>query len=135
MTDDRAKAVHQAIIRQNEQRRASIRPVEAEQEPLDLRQGRYARRSNSATWLQRLLLVASIAVLAHAGAAVPALARLDVAAFQTLFVQRPGLLGARHGSWLLQPAQRAEDALLDRLPWGWSWVRLPWMTHPLQVQW
>lgn len=34
--------------------------------PLDLRQGRYARRSNNSPWLQRLILVASIAVLAHA---------------------------------------------------------------------
>lgn len=34
--------------------------------PLDMRQGRYARRSNNSPWLQRLLLVASIAVLAHA---------------------------------------------------------------------
>lgn len=34
--------------------------------PLDLRQGRYARRSNSSPWLQRLLLVAISGVLAHA---------------------------------------------------------------------
>lgn len=73
------------------------------------------------------------AALAHAATAVPALARTSVAGFQTVFVQRPGLLGARHGSWLLQRPRRAEDLLLDHLPWGWAWVRLPWMPHPLQV--
>lgn len=34
--------------------------------PLDLRQGRYARASNSPRWLQRLLQVAGIGLLAHA---------------------------------------------------------------------
>ena len=75
------------------------------------------------------------AALAHAAGSVPAFARIDVAGFQTLFVQRAGLLGARNGAWLLQVAQRGEDVLLDRLPWSWAWVRLPWMDDPLQVQW
>jgi hypothetical protein len=75
------------------------------------------------------------AALAHAVTTAPAFARVDVPVFQVLFVQRAGLLGARNGAWLLQVAQRGEDALLDRLPWTWAWVRLPWMDHPLQVQW
>jgi hypothetical protein len=41
----------------------------------------------------------------------------------------------RTGAWLLRVERQAEDALLERLPWGWSWIRLPWMEHPLQVEW
>ena len=32
-------------------------------------------------------------------------------------------------------SKKAHDLLLDRLPWSWSWVKLPWMPHPLRVEW
>jgi hypothetical protein len=50
-------------------------------------------------------------------------------------LQRPGLLSARPGAWVLQVERRSGDEVLDGLPWSWSWIRLPWMDDLLQVVW
>jgi len=71
------------------------------------------------------------AVIAHAGQAE----RMGLEDLRSLVLRRPAVLTSRTGAWLLRVERRAEDALLDRLPWGWSWIRLPWMEHPLQVEW
>jgi hypothetical protein len=59
----------------------------------------------------------------------------DGAALRQDFLQRPGLLSARPGAWVLQVERRSGDELLDGLPWSWSWIRLPWMDDLLQVVW
>jgi hypothetical protein len=59
----------------------------------------------------------------------------DGAALRQGFLQRPGLLSARPGAWVLQVERRSGDELLDGLPWSWSWIRLPWMDDLLQVVW
>jgi hypothetical protein len=59
----------------------------------------------------------------------------DGAALRQGFLQRPGLLSARPGAWVLQVERRPGDELLDGLPWSWSWIRLPWMDDLLQVVW
>jgi hypothetical protein len=59
----------------------------------------------------------------------------DSAALRQDFLQRPGLLSARPGAWVLQVERRSGDELLDGLPWSWSWIRLPWMDDLLQVVW
>lgn len=51
------------------------------------------------------------------------------------FLQRPGLLSARPGAWVLQVKRRPVDLVLDGLPWSWSWIRLPWMDDLVQVVW
>jgi hypothetical protein len=66
---------------------------------------------------------------------VPTLAEPSVPEFRTGFLARPGALGARDGAWLLQVERRPHDAVLDRFPWSWDWVRLPWMPGPLRVEW
>ena len=71
------------------------------------------------------------AVIAHAGLAE----KLRPEDLRNLVLRRPAVLSSRTGAWLLRVERRAEDALLERLPWGWSWIRLPWMEHPLQVEW
>jgi hypothetical protein len=71
------------------------------------------------------------AVIAHAGLAE----RMGPEDLRNLVLRRPAVLSSRAGAWLLRVERRAEDALLGRLPWGWSWIRLPWMEHPLQVAW
>ncbi|HEY8207150.1 MAG TPA: contractile injection system tape measure protein [Myxococcaceae bacterium] len=63
------------------------------------------------------------------------LGELSIAGFRTTFLQRRGALSTRNGAWLLQVERQAPDALLDRFPWSWSWVKLPWMPDPLQVEW
>ena len=59
----------------------------------------------------------------------------DGAALRQDFLQRPGLLSARPGAWVLQVERRPGDELLDGLPWSWIWIRLPWMDDLLQVVW
>ena len=59
----------------------------------------------------------------------------DGAALRQDFLQRPGLLSARPGAWVLQVERRPGDELLDGLPWSWNWIRLPWMDDLLQVVW
>jgi hypothetical protein len=64
-----------------------------------------------------------------------ALKGTGIDALRASFLQRRGLLGVREGHWLLRPQPEAFDSLLARLPWGISWVRLPWMPAPLAVEW
>jgi len=71
------------------------------------------------------------AVIAHGDLA----AELDVEDLRQLILRRPAVLTSRTGAWLLQVERRPEDRLLERFPWGWRWIRLPWMDHPLQVEW
>ena len=71
------------------------------------------------------------AVIAHGDMA----AELDVDDLRHLILRRPAVLTSRTGAWLLRVERRPEDGLLERFPWGWSWIRLPWMDHPLQVEW
>ena len=71
------------------------------------------------------------ATLGHA----PMLGRIGVAGLREAFLSRPGLLATRDGRWLLRVERRSIDVLLDRLPWTFAWVRLPWMPEPLQVEW
>jgi hypothetical protein len=59
----------------------------------------------------------------------------DGTALRQEFLQRPGLLSARPGAWVLQVERRPGDEVLDGLPWSWSWIRLPWMDDLLQVVW
>jgi hypothetical protein len=52
------------------------------------------------------------------------------------FLQRPGVLSATSGGgWLLRVETRTADILLDQLPWGFSPVWLPWMSHLMMVEW
>lgn len=71
------------------------------------------------------------AVLGHA----PMLGRLSVEGFRRAWLNRSGSLSTRDGHWLLRIERRTFDLLLDRLPWTFGWVRLPWMADPLQVEW
>lgn len=64
-----------------------------------------------------------------------ALGAPDRARFRRTFLARRAALGTEHGTWILQVERREEDVLLDRLSWSWSWVKLPWMPHPLRVTW
>lgn len=53
-----------------------------------------------------------------------------------VFLLRPGKLSRRDdGDWLLQVESQACDILLDKLPWGYSAIKLPWMERMLWVEW
>jgi len=70
-------------------------------------------------------------VLGHA----PMLGRISVAGLREAFLKRSGSLSTRDGHWLLRVERRSIDILLDRLPWSFEWVRLPWMAAPMRVEW
>mgnify|MGYP006992414521 FL=1 len=40
-----------------------------------------------------------------------------------------------HGGWLLRVERLSHDVVLDRFPWGASFVKLPWMEEALSVEW
>jgi hypothetical protein len=65
----------------------------------------------------------------------PMLGELSIPGLRASFLARPGALSTRDGAWLLQVERRAHDVVLDRFPWSWTWVKLPWMPDPLRVEW
>ena len=71
------------------------------------------------------------AVIGHGGLT----GELDGEGLRSTLLRRPAVLTTRPGAWLLRVERRPEDGRLKRFPWGWSWIRLPWMAHPLQVEW
>lgn len=71
------------------------------------------------------------AAIAHASI----LNDMSVAGFRASFLLRPGMLEVRDGAWLLRVERETHDLVLDRFPWDFHWVRLPWMDVPLEVEW
>lgn len=77
------------------------------------------------------------AVIAH----WKALGNTSVAGLRESFLRREGRLTCRSRDageaqhWLLQVQPRAFDMLLDRLPWGFTTLKLPWMNGVLHVEW
>src|SRR5262249_15070238 len=74
-------------------------------------------------------------MLAAVIASAPILKEMSVDGFRGSFLIRKGALGTRDGSWLLRVERVTYDVVLDRFPWGLSWVKLPWMEAPLSVEW
>ena len=71
------------------------------------------------------------AVIEHA----PILRSMSIPGLQGTFLLRQGVLRTRDGAWLLQVERETYDIVLERFPWSWTWVKLPWMDDPLQVEW
>ena len=74
-------------------------------------------------------------LLSAAIAQAPVLRDMSVSGFRGTFLLRQGVLRSRDGAWLLQVERETYDIVLDRFPWGWAWVKLPWMEEPLRVEW
>ncbi|MDZ7695037.1 MAG: contractile injection system tape measure protein [Balneolaceae bacterium] len=51
------------------------------------------------------------------------------------FIQRNARLTGKSDQWELQVESKGFDMLLDKLPWGISVARLPWMKKPIYVDW
>ncbi|NOQ72218.1 MAG: hypothetical protein GQ574_09470 [Crocinitomix sp.] len=51
------------------------------------------------------------------------------------FIFRKGELTEFEESWLLTVEQKGIDIIMNKLPWGYSMIKLPWMDKILQVQW
>ena len=51
------------------------------------------------------------------------------------FLWRKGVLSSRDGAWLLRVERESYDLVLDRFPWSFEWIKLPWMKAALRVEW
>lgn len=51
------------------------------------------------------------------------------------FLNRDGTLRLQDESWHLTVPSKTFDVLVDRIPWGFSMIRFPWMEFPLQTKW
>jgi hypothetical protein len=71
------------------------------------------------------------AVIANA----PILRRMSLAGFRASFLLRKGQLGTLDGAWLLRVERETHDVVLERFPWSFPIVKLPWMEALLQVEW
>lgn len=71
------------------------------------------------------------AAIAHA----QLLGEMNPSDFRTLFLLNHGVLSPRAESLLLRVERTPHTALVERFPWPCSWIRLPWLRIPLQVEW
>jgi hypothetical protein len=65
----------------------------------------------------------------------PPLKNTSIAGLRNTFLQREGKLEKKENGWRLTIEQRTVDILLDKLPWGFSTIQLPWMNEMLSVDW
>ncbi len=58
-------------------------------------------------------------------------------ALQETFLQRSGKLffSEAENGWVLHLEKKAVDILLEKIPWGFGYIRHPWMEYPLRVNW
>lgn len=61
------------------------------------------------------------------GASVPAL--------RQTFISREGKLSQKEEHWLVQVERTGVDVLLDRLPWGYGVIKLPWLKNMIFTEW
>lgn len=56
---------------------------------------------------------------------------------RNMFLQRKAKLSSQPdgNGWRLQVARKTEDVLIERIPWGFSVIKLPWMQNILFVEW
>lgn len=74
-------------------------------------------------------------LLRAASAHWPGLSQVSSEWLRQVFLRRAGALKQRNGQWILQVESAVQDALLQRLPWAISLVKLPWLETILSVEW
>lgn len=67
----------------------------------------------------------------------PALKNTSPDGLRGAFLQRPGLISWKEGqqAWLLRLERKAQDLLLDRIPWSYSVLKFKWMQQMILVEW
>jgi hypothetical protein len=63
------------------------------------------------------------------------IAQSSITALRETFLQREGKLERHESGWKLRVQRKSLDVLVDRVPWSFSVIRLPWMPLPLYVTW
>lgn len=64
-----------------------------------------------------------------------ALKSTSVIGFREAFLSRSGMIEEKEGYFSIRAERITIDVLLDKLPWGISLVKFPWMPKPLHVEW
>ncbi|MBY0572281.1 MAG: hypothetical protein K2P84_01255, partial [Undibacterium sp.] len=64
-----------------------------------------------------------------------ALGSTSIQGLRETFLRRLGQLHYEEEAWHLKIPQSTFDMLLDRLPWSFSMIKLPWMSEALHVTW
>ncbi|MFS4448389.1 contractile injection system tape measure protein [Maribacter sp. 2307UL18-2] len=64
-----------------------------------------------------------------------ALGNTSIETFQDSFLKREGKLSLRNNRWDLLVEQKTIDVLMNKIPWGISPIKLPWMNKLLFVTW
>jgi len=64
-----------------------------------------------------------------------ALKNTSVDGLRATFLRRDGLMTRRDEDWVLRVERKTLDVLLDRIPWGYSTVSMPWNTYVIHVEW
>ncbi len=65
----------------------------------------------------------------------PSWKNLSLQGFMNSYLCRQGSLKIRDDHWLLQVPKETFDITLEKLPWGFGTVKLPWMNKIIQVEW
>ena len=60
---------------------------------------------------------------------------LSLEGFRSSYLCRQGSLRTRDGHWLLQVERQTHDITLEKLPWGFHTIKLPWMQEIIVVEW
>lgn len=64
-----------------------------------------------------------------------ALKNTSIAGLRESFFKRDAILTRRQNGWLLQVERKTLDVLVDRIPWVYHPVRLPWNDYLIMVEW
>lgn len=64
-----------------------------------------------------------------------ALKNTSIEGLRATFLARDGLLTRRDDDWVLRVERKTLDVLLDRIPWGYSTVAMPWNAYVIHVEW
>ena len=65
----------------------------------------------------------------------PVLHGMSLAGLRGNFLLRAGQVSGRDGHLLLRVERLTHDIVLERIPWGVQFVKLPWMPALMQVEW
>ncbi|HEX5168486.1 MAG TPA: contractile injection system tape measure protein, partial [Cyclobacteriaceae bacterium] len=64
-----------------------------------------------------------------------ALKNTSVDGLRSTFLLRDAKLSTNENGWLLQVGQKTVDVLMNKLPWGISIIKTPWMDKKMHVEW
>jgi len=64
-----------------------------------------------------------------------ALKGAGIEALRNTFLLRAGKMSLKDSHWLMQVERTSVDILLDKLPWGYGTIKLPWLDQLILTEW